>query len=136
LACDVEDTTGAVPAIFYGGNVITLVPGMGSSTFYTGVYRTIGALYTDSSSDVVEFTQQGDRLDLKAPVKDIDTDASVCIGAIGNAQVTCPLSLLVRIRVAHSAACSTGRHQQAVRASPSTVSTRIQAPPSAFRYVS
>lgn len=40
-------------------------------TFYTGLYRLIGALYTDGSQNVVHFTQDGDRFYLANSVNDI-----------------------------------------------------------------
>ncbi|HEX4080943.1 MAG TPA: hypothetical protein VHX61_18930, partial [Rhizomicrobium sp.] len=63
-----------------GGNAVALstaatgttTSGPASFTIFGGLYRLIGALYTDSSANVVPFTQDGDTFYLDAPVADLD----------------------------------------------------------------
>ncbi len=62
-----------------GGNTITLSAATTSNahtpasvTIYTGLYRMLGSLYTDASSNVVKFTQDGDTFYLKTPVNDVN----------------------------------------------------------------
>jgi hypothetical protein len=67
------------------------------------IYRLVGTLYTDSSSDVVHFTQNGDTFYLTASVTDIKTGTSpTCASSIGTSAISCPLS----VPCGHNAACT------------------------------
>jgi hypothetical protein len=63
-------------------------------TINTGIYRLLGALYTDNSMPkphIVLFTQEGDTFYLTTPVKDVDTAAPLCSGTITD--TPCQLSV-------------------------------------------
>lgn len=90
--------------IVSGGNVVQITPATTSTPtgntqrsikFFTGVYRLLGALYTDSSGNVVGFTQDGDTFYLKISVTDIETGTSpvICAGSFGTSPQACPLSV-------------------------------------------
>ena len=71
------------PIIVSGEQVITLAgvappatPTKVTLTVYTGLYRMVGALYTDGSSKVVQFTQDGDTFYLNKSVEDISATPS------------------------------------------------------------
>lgn len=99
-----------------GGNVIQMSNNATASTpnnntppsakVYTGIYRLLGALYTDSSSNVVGFIEDGDTFYLKTSVTDIQTGTSpiLCVGSIGTTAQLCPLS----VPCGRNAACSSG----------------------------
>jgi hypothetical protein len=99
-----------------GGNVIEMsenashtTPTTGSlpsAKIFTGVYRMVGALYTDASSNVVGFTQDGDTFYLKTSVTDIQTSPTpvVCTASVGNVATNCALS----VPCGRNAACSSG----------------------------
>jgi hypothetical protein len=59
-----------------------------------GIYRLVGALYTDGSSNLIQFHQDGDTFYLASSVPDIQTGTvSVCAGTIGTTATLCPLSV-------------------------------------------
>lgn len=63
-------------------------------TAYNGVYRMIGALYTDASKNAVKFTQDGDTFYLASPVVDVQTGPnSICASTVTGNPQTCPLSV-------------------------------------------
>jgi hypothetical protein len=70
-------------------------------TIYAGIYRLVGALYTDSSSNVVKFTQDGDTFYLSTSPKDIPSPT--CIISDSSAH-SCRLSVPCGL-----APCSTGQ---------------------------
>jgi hypothetical protein len=83
-----------------GGNVLFLdTPTAGTGANFTqrvltGVYRMVGALYTDPSSNVVLFAQDGDTFYLKSSVQDFPSSATgACNAAIGAAAKICRLSV-------------------------------------------
>jgi hypothetical protein len=82
-----------------GGNVIFLdTPVIADATnqqvfVYTGIYRMVGALYTDGSYNLVKFAQDGDTFYLAATVEDIPATGGGCTGTIGNTAQSCQLSV-------------------------------------------
>jgi hypothetical protein len=63
-------------------------------SFSTALYRLVGALYTDGSSDVVQFVQDGNTFYLAKSVTDIRTagDTTIC-APIGSTPQSCQLSV-------------------------------------------
>ncbi|HEY5048568.1 MAG TPA: hypothetical protein VII49_11175, partial [Rhizomicrobium sp.] len=87
----------------------TTTMGVASFTVYTGIYRMAGALYTNpSNTNVVPFMQDGDTFTLQSPVADLNTNntgGNACnSGTIGNADVSCALSVPCGLTIA----CSSG----------------------------
>jgi hypothetical protein len=95
------------PDITVSGNYTITLPGGYAGTTATGatltvfhgLYRMVGALYTDHASDIVPFTQDGDTFYRRNPVADINTNSSVCTGPIGTTSVLCQLSVPLGIKV-------------------------------------
>ena len=97
-------STGAVMAWISGQYTVTLSQnaistGTTNITVFAGLYRLVGALYTDSSSNIITFVQDNDTFYLAAPAVDINTTASVCTGPIGNSAVACALSVPSGLKV-------------------------------------
>jgi len=83
-----------------GGRAIGLsatptATGGATATVYNGLYRLVGALYTDAASDVVGFVQDGDTFYLSSSVTDIQTGGPgfLCAPNIGLGARSCPLSV-------------------------------------------
>jgi hypothetical protein len=104
-----------------GGNVIQMsnnaaatTPTTGmlpSAKVFTGAYRLLGALYTDSSSNVIGFAEEGDTFYLKTSVTDIQTGPTpfLCAGTIGTTAQSCALS----VPCGRNAACASGTKVEA-----------------------
>ncbi len=76
----------------------------GALTIYSGVYRLVGALYTDASSHVVGFTQFNNTFYLTTPTKDIPTSCTITSSSATSCALSVPCGL--------TAACASGNGVQ------------------------
>ncbi|HEY5046664.1 MAG TPA: right-handed parallel beta-helix repeat-containing protein [Rhizomicrobium sp.] len=96
MSGDTVATMSAGPTMNWGNDCITISSGRtltlaanatvssttaapASATVYTGLYRLVGALYTDGSSNVVGFTQDGDTFYLNKPVNDVNATIATAL---------------------------------------------------------
>lgn len=86
--------SGGYAVALSSGAAATTTSGPVTFTIYGGVYALIAALYTDSSSNVVGFTQDGNTFYLNQAVTDIETGGLfICASSIGSTAQPCQLSV-------------------------------------------
>lgn len=76
-------------------SLATTQTGLAHLKFSTGLYRMVGALYTDATPNIVAFTQVGDTFYLGSYVNDIKTSGPgfLCASSIGVTPQPCALSV-------------------------------------------
>jgi hypothetical protein len=91
--------------IVVGSGGVTGNSDLASLTINNGLYRLVGALYTDGSSDIVKFTQDGNTFYLNTPVEDITPTSCALSGSTAS---VCQLS----VPCGAGATCASGQNIQ------------------------